>query len=79
VPTVAHAVGGLLDVVPEAFLVARHASEGYGETILRAISDEGRAIVRRRATETLLRYSAKGNAERVRAVYEQMVTQRDDA
>lgn len=78
VPTVAHAVGGLVDVVPEAFLVTRHDSEGYGEAILRAIRDEGRTIARCRATEALLRYSAKGNAERVRAVYEQLVAQRDD-
>ena len=78
VPIVAHAVGGLVDVVPEELLVARHESEGYGEAILRAICDESRSIVRRRATETLLRFSAKGNAERVRAVYEQLVTQRDD-
>ena len=76
VPTVAHAVGGLVDVVPETFLVARHEPEGYGEAILRAIRDESRAIVKARATEALLRYSAKGNAERVRAEYEQLVTQR---
>jgi glycosyltransferase involved in cell wall biosynthesis len=78
VSTVAHAVGGLVDVVPEAFLVTRHDSEGYGEAILRAIRDEGRIIVRERAPKTLLRFSAKGNAERVRAVYEQLVALRDD-
>jgi L-malate glycosyltransferase len=78
VPTIAHAVGGLVDVVPKAFLVARHESEGYGEAILRAIRDEGRTAVRERATETLLRFSAKGNAERVRTVYEQVIAQRDD-
>jgi glycosyltransferase involved in cell wall biosynthesis len=78
VPTIAHAVGGLLEVVPEAFLVARHESEGYGETILRAIRDEGRTIARSRTTETLQRFSARGNAERVRAVYGQIVKARDD-
>jgi glycosyltransferase involved in cell wall biosynthesis len=78
VPIVAHAVGGLVDIVPEALLVARHESQGYGEAILRAICDESRSLVRRRAMETLLRFSAKGNAERVRAVYEQLVTQRED-
>jgi L-malate glycosyltransferase len=77
VPVIGHAVGGLVDVVPEAFLVARHESEGYGEAILRAIGDEGRTIARRRATETLPRFSARGNAERVRAVYEQLITQRN--
>jgi L-malate glycosyltransferase len=78
VPTIAHAVGGLVEVVPQAFLVALHESEGYGEAILRAIGDEGRAIARSRATQTLLRFSAQGNAERVRAVYEQLVAPRDD-
>jgi L-malate glycosyltransferase len=78
VPTIAHAVGGLVEVVPEAFLVARHESEGYGEAILRAIRDEGRTIARSRTTETLLRFSAQGNAERVRAMYEQLVAPRDD-
>jgi glycosyltransferase involved in cell wall biosynthesis len=78
VPTIAHAVGGLVDVVPEAFLVARHESEGYGEAILGAIRDESGIIVRERATQTLRRFSAKGNAERVRAVYEQVIAQRVD-
>lgn len=78
VPTIAHDVGGLVEVVPEAFLVARHESEGYGEAILRAIRDEGRAIARSRATQTLRRFSAQGNAERVRAVYGQLVAPQDD-
>ena len=77
VPTIAHAVGGLLDVVPAAFLVARHEPEIYGEAILRAIGDEGRTIVRERAPKTLLRFSATDNAKQVRAVYEQLVRQRD--
>ena len=77
VPTVAHAVGGLVEVVPQSFLVARHESEGYGEAILTAIRDEGRTIARSRTTETLLRFSAQGNAERVRAVYEQLVAPRE--
>jgi glycosyltransferase involved in cell wall biosynthesis len=73
VPTIAHAVGGLVDVAPQAFLVARHDAEGYGEAILRAIGAEGRSIARARAAEALLRFSAKGNAERVRALYQQLV------
>jgi glycosyltransferase involved in cell wall biosynthesis len=77
VPTVAHAVGGLVDVVPEALLVTRHEPEGYGEAILTAIRDEGRTIVRELATETLRRFSAKGNAERVRTLYEQVIARRD--
>ena len=77
VPTIAHAVGGLVDILPEEFLVARHESDAYGEAILRAIRDDGRTIARSRATETLLRFSAQGNADRVRAVYEQLVAPRD--
>jgi len=78
VPTIAHAVGGLVDVVPEALLVARHEPEGYGEAILRAMGDESRTLVRECAAETLLRFSAKRNAERVRSVYEQVIAQRGD-
>ena len=76
VPTVAHAVGGLVDVVPEEFLVARNDSDAYGEAILGAIRDEGRIMSRICAAETLLRFSARGNAERVRALYGQLVAQR---
>jgi L-malate glycosyltransferase len=79
VPTVAHAVGGLVDVVPAAFLVSRHDAEGYGEAILNAIRDRDSGVVRAHAAETLQRFSAKGNVERVRAVYGQLVTPRDSA
>lgn len=73
VPTVAHAVGGLVGVVPDEFLVARHDPVGYRDGILRALREDGRAIVRRHASVTVERFSAQRNAERVRAVYEELV------
>ncbi len=61
VPTVAHAVGGLIDVVPKELLVTRHDAGGYSDAILRAIQKDARSVVRGQAAETLLRYSAKRN------------------
>ena len=78
VPVVAHAVGGLVDVVSEALLVARHEPEGYAEAIRIAVGAEGRATTRRRAMETTLRFSAESNAERVRSIYQQLIMQRDE-
>jgi len=76
VPTVAHAVGGLIDVVPEAFLVTQHDAQGYGDGILRALRQDARAIARNHALERLQRFSAARNAERVRSLYEQVVAER---
>ena len=77
VPTVAHAVGGLLEVVPKEFLVAQHDARGYGEGIMRALREDGRDIEAKTAREIRGRFSAQHNAERVRALYEQMVAERD--
>jgi L-malate glycosyltransferase len=78
VPTVAHAVGGLVEVVPEEFLVSQHDAFGYKEGILRALRGDGRAVAARRATETVTRFSSQRNAERVRALYEEVLAERDD-
>jgi len=75
VPMVAHAVGGLLDVVPEEFLVTRHDPHGYSSGILRALRADGCAIAARGAIGSLARFSAQRNAERVRALYEQVVAE----
>lgn len=75
---VGHAVGGLLEVVPKEFLVARHDSCGYGDAILRALGADGHAIAARRAIETLAQFSAQRNAERIRVLYEEVVTERRD-
>jgi L-malate glycosyltransferase len=77
-PTVAHAVGGLVEVVPEEFLVTRHEAAGYQDGILRALRTDGRAISAKRASETLTLFSAQRNAERMRALYEEVVAERND-
>lgn len=77
VPTVAHAVGGLVEVVPEEFLVAQHDAYGYRDGILRALRDDGRVIYTRYAAATLPLFSARRNAERVRALYEEVVAARN--
>lgn len=75
VPTVAHAVGGLLEVVPEELLVSRHEASGYEDGILRALRADGRAVAGHRAAETLIRFSAQRNAERVRRLYEEVIAE----
>jgi len=77
IPTVAHAVGGLVEVVPEESRVVRHDAPGYRDGILRALGADGRAIAERRSTETLIKYSASRNADKVRALYEEVVAQRN--
>ena len=76
VPTVAHDVGGLPDVVPREFLVLRHDAFGYCDGILRALREDARGIAAKRAAELQTLFSAERNAERVRAVYEEVVAAR---
>lgn len=78
VPTVAHAVGGLIEVVPPEFLVSRHDASGYQETVLRALREDARAVAARHAMQTLRRFSAQRNAERIRALYEEVVLENND-
>jgi glycosyltransferase involved in cell wall biosynthesis len=75
VPTVAHAVGGLVEVVAREFLVARHEVDGYRDGILRALRGDGRAIAEKHAIATGKQFSAERNAARVRAVYEQVTAE----
>ena len=75
VPTVAHAVGGLVEVVPEEFLVTQHDARGYTDGILRALREDARAIAARHAAQMLEQFSAQRNAERVRALYEEVVAE----
>ena len=75
VPTVAHAVGGLVEVVPEEFLVTQHDARGYTDGILRALREDARAIAVRHAAQMLEQFSAQRNAERVRALYEEVVAE----
>jgi L-malate glycosyltransferase len=78
VPTVAHAVGGLIEVAPEEFLVSRHDGHGYKEGVLRALRADGRAITGKRGAETVTRFSARRNAQRVRALYEEVLAERNE-
>ncbi|HEY1890281.1 MAG TPA: glycosyltransferase [Steroidobacteraceae bacterium] len=73
VPVVAHAVGGLPNVVPEEFLVTRHEPSGYSSGILRVLRADGRAIAARSAVAALNQFSAQRNAEKVRALYESLI------
>jgi len=76
VPTVAHAVGGLVEVVPAEFLVSRHSASGYKDGILRAVRTDARMIAAGRAAETVTRFSAQRNAQRVRLLYEDVLAER---
>jgi glycosyltransferase involved in cell wall biosynthesis len=76
VPTVAHGVGGLVEVVPQEFLVARHEVDGYRDGILRALHADGRVIAEKHASATLQSFSAQRNAERIHALYEQVARER---
>lgn len=76
VPTVAHAVGGLLEVVPGEFQVTRHEAQAYKDGVERALCADGRSIAERHAAVIRVRFSAQHNAERVRALYEQILVER---
>lgn len=76
VPTVAHAVGGLLEVVPSEFRVTRHEGQGYKDGIERALCADGRSIAERHTAAIRVRFSAQRNAERVRQLYEQVLEER---
>ena len=73
-PTVAHAVGGLLAVVPREFLVENQSADGYVERVMRAVACDAREIATRNAVETLPKYSASANAACVRALYEELIS-----
>lgn len=73
VPLVAHAVGGLTSVVPEEFLVHQHDASGYKAAVLRALCADARTITKKNAESTLNKFSAQRNAERIRALYEQLI------
>ncbi len=75
VPLTAHAVGGLNEVVPKEFLVSRHDAHGYRDGILRTLCDDGRGVAAQQAATVLTQFSAQRNAERIRALYEQVVAE----
>jgi glycosyltransferase involved in cell wall biosynthesis len=72
VPLVAHAVGGLLDVVPESLLVRAHHAGGYAAALrglLQAGAATGAAEMTRRVRDD---YSSVRNASRIKLIYEQL-------
>lgn len=77
VPTVAHAIGGLVEAVPQEFLVVQHDACGYRDGILRAVREDGRDITAKHTQSLLEKFSARRNAQRVRALYEQLVQERN--
>ena len=77
VPTVAHAVGGLVDVVPKALLVERHDARGYCDGISRALEFDMKTVSRRQAKLVQQTFSAQSNAKQVRTLYEQVIAERN--
>lgn len=75
IPTVAHAVGGLTDIVPEELLVHRHDAQGYSEGVVRVLREDGSAIARRHAREVLPRFSATRNAARIATLYRRVIAE----
>lgn len=71
-PLVAHAVGGLPDIVPSEFLISQHDAAGYAAGVIVALENDGRAVMTKRAGEIMGRYSAATNAAKVRALYEEL-------
>ena len=73
VPTVAHAVGGLIDAVPVEFQVTRHDPRGYCEAVLRALHGDARAVTAKHAQRVLQKFSAERNGERILALYRELL------
>ncbi len=73
VPTVAHAVGGLIDVVPKELQVTRHDAPGYSEAVLRALQSDTRETASNHAKRVLENYSAVRNAERTVTLYRELL------
>ena len=78
VPTVAHAVGGLIDAVPIEFQVTRHDPRGYCEAVLRALHGNARAVTAKHAERVLQKFSAERNGERMLALYRELLSGETD-
>ncbi len=76
VPTVAHAVGGLVDVVPVELQVTRHEPNGYCEAVRRALHNDAREAAAQHSRRVLERFSAARNAEQVLALYRDLLSRR---
>lgn len=71
VPLVAHAVGGLTDIVPGENLVEEHAPRGYSAAVLRLLS-AGPAAAAQMRQRVLEEYSCARNAARTLSLYEEL-------
>jgi len=76
VPLVAHAVGGLLEVVPSEFLVIDHTARGYSDAIGRALAADARAIATAKSAQVMQDYSSTRNATRIRSLYQRLQTEK---
>jgi L-malate glycosyltransferase len=72
VPLVAHAVGGLLDIVPESLLVRAHDAAGYVATIRGVLAAGTVAAAAAMSQRVRSDYSSVRNASRVKLLYEQV-------
>lgn len=72
VPIVAHAVGGIPDIVPEDLLVFAHTPEAYRDAIVRLLEPDARGLVREMASRVRRDFSSTRNATRVAALYRQL-------
>jgi glycosyltransferase involved in cell wall biosynthesis len=69
VPLVAHAVGGLLDVLPESCLVHAHDAAGYAHAIRTLRAGGGREAAAFAAQRVRADYSSARNAASIKAIY----------
>jgi L-malate glycosyltransferase len=77
-PVVAHAVGGLIDALDRGqggVLTSAHTPEGYADAVLSILQDSSRADTLAKAGRAAVesRYSAAINAERMHALYAQLI------
>jgi glycosyltransferase involved in cell wall biosynthesis len=71
VPMVAHAVGGLTDILPADSLVHQHDAEGYGAAVRRLL-ERGSGAAAQMQQRVLAEYSCARNAARTLRLYEEL-------
>lgn len=76
VPIVAHAVGGIPDVVPESLLVFTHTPEAYRDALVRLLGADARGLARQMASRVRQDFSSARNATRIATLYRQLEAQR---
>jgi glycosyltransferase involved in cell wall biosynthesis len=79
VPIVAHAVGGLADIVPKDLLVLDHTAAGYRDAVLRLFEPGTQEVTRQMSNRVRRDFPSTRNAARVAALYEQLQAERTTA